>query len=539
MPRTDPLVTYTSGVKVTDQRHRVPGRTDQVKNNAGGYVFAVDEWTRLHRFLIMGTTGGTYYVGERELTVENADFVINLIKRSVGDADRVLATLVHVSENGDAPKQNPTLFTLAAVATFGETKTRQRAFDMLPRVCRTGTMLFQFATYCKGMRGWGRAHKNAVANWYLRDPERVAYQAVKYRQREGWTHRDLLRLSHPKPYTDMQRQLFAWIVGKDYEVNGLPIVEAYEKIQREDVTERRVVHLVTKYGLPWEALPDKWMNSPAVWNALLDNIGLTALLRNLPRLTRIGVLQPMAALDQRIRRLANHEELRKARIHPVAVLNALVGYKTGVSRGGVTWEALPKVIDLLDDAFHASFHAIEPANKRTLVALDISGSMWGVFGGTIQSMPNLHPAMAAAAMAMATVRTEPEYHVMGFTTQFEPLDITAKTTLSGVLNVMHQASHRMGRTDCAMPMQWAERNRVAVDTFAVYTDNETWAGRVQPFQALKSYRQSMGINAREAVVGMTATDFTIADPTDAGSMDFVGFDAAMPKLLAEFSRGTL
>ena len=25
----------------------------------------------------------------------------------------------------------------------------------------------------------------------------VAYQAVKYRQREGWSHRDLMRLAHP------------------------------------------------------------------------------------------------------------------------------------------------------------------------------------------------------------------------------------------------------------------------------------------------------------------------------------------------------
>jgi 60 kDa SS-A/Ro ribonucleoprotein len=39
------------------------------------------------------------------------------------------------------------------------------------------------------------------------------------------------------------------------------------------------------------------------------------------------------------------------------------------------------------------------------------------------------------------------------------------------------------------------------------------------------------------VVGMTATEFTIADPSDAGMLDVVGFDAAAPAVMADFSRG--
>ena len=47
----------------------------QVKNNAGGFVFAIDDWARLDRFLILGAEGGTYYVSERKLTQENAGVV--------------------------------------------------------------------------------------------------------------------------------------------------------------------------------------------------------------------------------------------------------------------------------------------------------------------------------------------------------------------------------------------------------------------------------------------------------------------------------
>ena len=36
---------------------------------------------------------------------------------------------------------------------------------------------------------------------------------------------------------------------------------------------------------------------------------------------------------------------------------------------------------------------------------------------------------------------------------------------------------------------------------------------------------------------MTATEFSIADPTDPGMLDVVGFDAAVPSLISEFARG--
>ncbi|CAF5034928.1 unnamed protein product, partial [Rotaria sp. Silwood1] len=44
-----------------------PLRNDQVKNNAGGFVWAVNDMQRLQRFLCLGCEGGTYYQGEKEL----------------------------------------------------------------------------------------------------------------------------------------------------------------------------------------------------------------------------------------------------------------------------------------------------------------------------------------------------------------------------------------------------------------------------------------------------------------------------------------
>ncbi len=98
---------------------------------------------------------------------------------------------------------------------------------------------------------------------------------------------------------------------------------------------------------------------------------------------------------------------------------------------------------------------------------------------------------------------------------------------------------RSGATDCALPpVQEALASRTPpVDTFVVYTDNETWAGRTHPHQALREYREKMGIDARMIVVGMTATQCSIADPDDPGMLDVAGFDAGVPSLISSFSRG--
>ena len=83
-------------------------------------------------------------------------------------------------------------------------------------------------------------------------------------------------------------------------------------------------------------------------------------------------------------------------------------------------------------------------------------------------------------------------------------------------------------------MVWAQQQGKAYDTFQVYTDNETWAGSVHPAQALRRYRERMGIAAKLVVVAMASNGFSIADPNDAGMLDVVGFDAATPNVIADF-----
>jgi 60 kDa SS-A/Ro ribonucleoprotein len=80
----------------------------------------------------------------------------------------------------------------------------------------------------------------------------------------------------------------------------------------------------------------------------------------------------------------------------------------------------------------------------------------------------------------------------------------------------------------------ALKNKIPVDKFVIYTDSETWFGKVHPYKALQQYRDKMGINSKLIVVGMTSTNFTIADPSDIGMLDVVGFDTGAPNIISTF-----
>jgi 60 kDa SS-A/Ro ribonucleoprotein len=118
-----------------------------------------------------------------------------------------------------------------------------------------------------------------------------------------------------------------------------------------------------------------------------------------------------------------------------------------------------------------------------------------------------------------------------------PLDVSPRRRLDD--NIRAVSNLPSGATDCSLPMVWALKNRVEIDTFQVYTDNETFYGSIHPHQALREYREKMGIPAKIVVVAMTANGSTIADPSDPGQLDVSGFDSTVPTLLSDFSRGSI
>lgn len=537
--------------KKTPQSEPIPGSA-QVANSAGGYSFAVDDWVRLDRFLVLGSEGGSYYASERKLTLENAAAV----KRCVAaDGLRVVNRIIAISQAGRAAKNDPAILALAYCAKKGDASTRAAALDALPEVCRIGTHLHHFAEYVQALGGWGRATRRAVGKWFAgRDARGLAHQVIKYQSRDGWSNRDLLRLAHPKAPTPEHAAIFNWVTkgegpGETWHAgSAVEMIWAYEQLKRTtSATEAR--KLIIDYRLPRECVPTELLNDRSVWETLLQHMKPEAMVRNLAKMTQVGLLAPMSAAAQLVcDKLADESTLKAARLHPIKVLAALLTYKQGHGvRGSLSWQPVGQIVDALDAAFYETFTTVEPAGKRTLLALDVSGSMGG---GTCGGVPGLTPRVGSAAMALVTAATEKVHNFVAFTnggmsarasmhygylSGLTPLSISPRQRLDDVVNTI--SSLPFGGTDCALPMIWAKENKILVDTFVIYTDSETWAGSIHPAQALREYRQASGVPAKLIVVGMVANEFTIADPADAGMMDVVGFDTSAPALMADFSRG--
>src|SRR6266436_5269080 len=327
----------------TPQSQPIPD-SNQVFNSGGGYSWQIDDWTRLDRFLILGAEGGTYYIAERELVKQNHDAIIRCIK---ADGIRAVNRVVEISDAGRAPKNYPAIFALALVVTHGDAQAKTHAFANLGKVCRIGTHLFHFAEYVNAMRGWGRGLRNAVAGWYVsREADDLAHQAVKYQQRDGWSHSDLLRLAHPKAPSREHEAVFRWML------------------------------------------------------AGADSLGEREVNRKVGKMTSIGLVQPLSESAKLIvRKLGDETVLKRARIHPLAVLIAERVYAQGKGdKGSLTWKPVPRIVDALDAAFYATFKNVEPCAKPVLLALDVSGSM----GGGSVAGSCLTPRAASAAMALVT-----------------------------------------------------------------------------------------------------------------------------------------
>ena len=535
---------------------------DQVQNAAGGYVWEVNKFESLKRFLVLGTESPTYYTSAKDLTVESLRSLTACLEE-----DGVKTVDVIRSMRDSAPKRDPILYALAFAFTKGNKETKDYIEKCFRTVVRTGSDILQFVSYIDNMRGWGRSLKRLVSSWY-ENALGVDYQVLKYQNRHGWTHKDVLRRCHYPANTSTLR----WIVDADpgdrlvlhkdtgdsiyYEDTGdLPeLLQGYEQIKRAS-SVKEVVDLIENHRFTHEMVPNEWKNDQKVWYALLENMPTFAMIRNLGKMTSIGLISPMSELakdiaDERLRK----EAIENSLIHPINMLMARLTYGQGHGvRGGLEWVPAPNIVDALEEGFYHAFGNVEPTNKKTLIGVDVSSSMGS---GEVAGCVGLTPALASAALSLLFANTEPDCMIMGFSHTFKPLNITARDNLQSALKKVKDKN--FGATDCSLPMTYARQSDIDVENFIVLTDNETYYGNTHPSKALERYRNTRieqsqyykqdsesyelklsASKARLAVIGMTATQSTIADPKDPGMMDFVGFDSSSPQVMFEFLNGNI
>lgn len=515
---------YTEIVSETPQM--APLNERQVQNSAGGYSYPVGVWTRVERFLILGSEGGSYYATPRKLTLEN----MAAIKQAAQEDPVKLAEMIRgVSVSARALRPAPAQFALAYMASLGG-EIASAAYDVLGDVLRTGRQFLEWNETVESMGGkWGAKRRRMVSSWYLdKSAEDLAFQVAKYRP-SGMKHRDVLRLAHPSFTGAEMRNLADYMADHEYQEDLLPKpLRNFLQIRRLE-TDKEVAEFIRKNRVPWEFVPDSLLNSPEVWSALFPGLPVTALIRNLGRMTALGVIGNKEA-ESIESLLSSSSIMRKARVHPVWILLAQRAYDLGKSSSqredALSWTPNKRITQAMDSAFHAAFGYQDKIDANVLVGVDVSGSMRS------NCAPNLSCAEAAAALSLVFARLARSSKIMGFSGKFVDLGISSDDSLQVATKKVQRSD--FGSTDCSLPMLHAMKENKRYDAFVVITDSETWAGRVHPSEALNQYRATMMPDAKLAVLGMVSNGFSIADPNDPNSIDLVGFDASIPQAISAF-----
>jgi hypothetical protein len=156
-------------------------------------------------------------------------------------------------------------------------------------------------------------------------------------------------------------------------------------------------------------------------------------------------------------------------------------------------------------------------------------------------LPELYPAPARQSnvtiCAFSNTLTELTNAIVGYMdATTDPITGLPRMSIADALKLVEMP---FSSTDCALPIVRALENREPVDAFVIYTDSETYMGKIHPQAALEEYRRTMGIDAKLIVVGMTSNCLTIADPKDVNTLNLAGFDTATPRLINDFIAGGL
>lgn len=588
-----------------------------VINNAGGLVYSLNEYNHYARFLILGSSGSTYYCTKEMMFDES----LVLLRTIFGGTDVALALkcldlTANVLKEGRSPKRDPSLFSLAIASHASALEVRKHAWKVALEQISIPTDYFKYITFAmkynltnEKKRGWGTGFKKSVIAWILkqRDGSDMLRLFTKYESRDGMSMRDLIRLAHINGSSlSVDKQIvIAYLVygfknkfstnslfkakglglgsydlitalkGQQLSEDTIRTIALHEAIQELKTPPgdgkwdlKNVVSLIYKFNLPRENLSTELLNEKVVWEALLMSedkmtiiMGLTALTRNLAKMTILGLFDNLNTLNLTSLALTNSLYLKKSRMHPLQFVTALYTYRQGQgTKGSLTWTPNTAIMYALETAIVLSFKFVKATGKRVLHAMDVSGSMTSKMLNSPLSCIDASAIIVKSYLETETIGTQ---QVVAFQDVMVPL-FTKNETNSIIVNAnckknkvfnsldetkaIHEYINSLnitdfvkktsgipfGNTDCAQPMIWALEQKVAIDCFIVYTDSETHCGQISATDALKKYRKEMGIEAKMVVIGMTASKFTIADPTDKNSLDVVGFDTGIPNLLSNF-----
>jgi hypothetical protein len=352
------------------------------------------------------------------------------------------------------------------------------------------------------------------------------YTLLKYdTASHGYRFADVIDLVHPSTDKPWQGELFKYAINRRHNRDdatplGLGMIRNNQQL-RKIAGEWPEALLSTEHlkraGMTWEdalSLVGNKVDKAKLWEAMIPNMGIMALARNLRNFDQAGVSD--AAIAPVIAKFTDPETVAKSRMFPFRWLAA---HRNAPS---LRWG------HALDQALTHSLANVPALPGRTLILVDMSGSMWSPTAGRMSDMRRCDvAAVFGAALAMRAENAKLVIFGIGSAT----VPVRKGESL---LTLVGRTIKEMGGTDTisALRTHFAGHDRVII-----LTDEQAmmWGGSIYVDQGTVS--TSVPANVPMYTWNLAGYTYGHAPSGTATRHTFAGMSDAAFKLIPLLERG--
>lgn len=438
-----------------------------VPNVDGGAGFERPDKEAYLQVLMTNVMGHTFYKSQ----AEQVDAALKAHEYAVANFPDFMGKAAVYARNKGYMRSQPVL----AMAYLAVAKHPGFA-KYFEQVCLTPNDLvdfMEFYTYLSGKQNQGgRSFKRVIGEWLVHKLN--PFWVVKYgsEHKKGYSLRNLMITMHPR---GVDKEVGDYIVNKKIpQSEGASIIAEFEKLKRVETAEE-ALEIVKRGRLPHEVVTPFTGRFPELWGALVNNMPVQALMMSLNALSRKNALRTPENVEKVKSVFGDQEKIEKSKLLPFQFINA---YDAVVKAHGEDW-----VLDALRKAVDLSVDNIPENMSRTVVALDVSGSMKGDF------------LRIASVIGLALARKSAQCRFYTFSNNLNRIHV------SKLDSILTQAEHIYagGGTSTNLPVEemikdYHESGTIA-DTLILITDGAQNNGR--PFyEAVTEYRKTCNGNLK-------------------------------------------
>lgn len=467
---------FKSASKITATSRTVASvpKTNTV-NAAGGKAYSLSDKAALAQIAATNCFSNTFYA--------DANTNLDLAKKAAlalkGDPEFIAKTAIYCRDKSYM-KDMPA-FLMAVLATI-DSKLFRRVF---PQVIDNVKMLRNFVQIGRsGAAGKvinmsSGAVRHAIRDWFASKSSTFIFKGSLGNDP---SMKDILKMARPKPENAEKAALYAYLKDSEFD-------------SKENTFITRNADKSVKYSNSFENLPtlvkeyeafkktktgsipnvdfrmlDSFLDEKqlkTLWKSQAETASWTVLRMNLNNFAKYGVFDTEKYTETVAKRLSDKTQVANAKAYPYQLMCA---YKNSEAN-------VPMQIKLaLQDAMEHSIENVPTLSGKTLICVDVSGSMSSpVTGNRGSSTTKVTCLDVASLFACSILRKNQNSDVVLFDTKVHNTQLNPRDSV--MTNSLKLSSYRGGGTDCASAMRYANQLNKKYDNVIFVSDNESWVDR--------------------------------------------------------------